>query len=463
MDNLFRSLKIKIFVLFLLFINSQLLFSQPLTPGAVVDSPLTAIYSKLPTFSQVVVGFKKYGDLSRFFLDSSPPNQKGGSYISPVTTDPATPKIASNVKIPLSTAAGLTVGAVLTAPVLKSSMAKAAVMLVRANPYVSTALTIGWLVNAGYHFFSDTGQFKSEVSSTTATQPGCSVMPLGTSFYNPSNHHYYYAGSPSGLGVQPNLCNGSDFRYSICDASSPSYVFWPLCDQSNVLTAPLGSVVTDSQVEMGLTNTPISGSVDTPETINQELGELIKNDYIPELDTANPPKLRGPNGETTITTQGDQTTTVYPDGATRLQRLEYQTRFADDRAELEQTVFNTDTTATGQTSNTSTTSPSGLDNATVRSQNNQPSKTDCDKYPDSIGCSKYGEFPIPEIIPVIQQPASLNYSSWGDGSCPAPVSTVHGIVFDYQPMCDKLVIIKPILLSFGLILSLFIIVGAVKD
>lgn len=92
-----------------------------------------------------------------------------------------------------------------------------------------------------------------------------------------------------------------------------------------------------------------------------------------------------------------------------------------------------------------------------------PPLTDCEKYPDNLGCQKFGVIPEKEIIPVIEQEVTLTYTSWGLGSCPGSVSLGNGVVFDYQPMCTALGYLNPILISAGLLAALYIVSGAVRD
>lgn len=134
----------------------------------------------------------------------------------------------------------------------------------------------------------------------------------------------------------------------------------------------------------------------------------------------------------------------------------HYTKIADD------TLTGTTNTTTVTVHNDSTTTTSTTNNAPPLPSTE--TQTDCDKYPNSIGCSQFGTVPTPEIIPTIVLPIAMPWTSWGGGSCPAPVTSVHGlVVMDYQPLCDKLVIFKPILITCALLASLFIIAGAVKD
>lgn len=71
-------------------------------------------------------------------------------------------------------------------------------------------------------------------------------------------------------------------------------------------------------------------------------------------------------------------------------------------------------------------------------------QTDCDKYPDDIGCSKYGSDPSPPSIPTTDAAPSVTPVTFASASgCPSPISlafSVSGHAFSYtisyQPFCD---------------------------
>jgi hypothetical protein len=439
-----------------------------------VDGVATGQYMRTDQYTSLQAQLGRVSGGYQNKLQTSAPNTAGGSYISPVTTSATIPKIGSNVKIPVSSAAGAFVTAVLAAPVLKSAIAKAALVAVRLNPYVGTAVTLGWLANAGYQYLSESQTFSTLPTAQTSTLPGgCTggypdPVAMCQHFEFSSNPLNFIVAASGALQFKCLKSNGQISSQYQClstyNAQCASPKYWDSVYKQCITPAGVVQPVTDQQAETALASKPISGSVDTPQTINDELGELIKLDTIPELDTASGQELTGPNGETEIVTPGGTETTTTPDGNVTQRRLEYKTRFADDRAEIMEMIEETVTPASGSPTTTTTTKPADIDQAIASSQvPPEPPKTDCQLFPDAIGCSKYGDIPTQELIPVVQIPASMDYTSWGEGSCPAPVTTVHGIVFDYQPMCDKLVIIKPILLSCGLILSMFILIGAVKE
>jgi hypothetical protein len=90
-------------------------------------------------------------------------------------------------------------------------------------------------------------------------------------------------------------------------------------------------------------------------------------------------------------------------------------------------------------------------------------KTDCQLTPNAAGCSILDSPGAPETLLTDEVGISSGHPSWGAGTCPSSVSVSHGVAFDYQPMCSQLVFFKPILIAVGLIISLFIVSGGVKD
>lgn len=90
-------------------------------------------------------------------------------------------------------------------------------------------------------------------------------------------------------------------------------------------------------------------------------------------------------------------------------------------------------------------------------------KTDCQLTPNAVGCSTLETPGVPESLLTDEVGISSGHASWGAGTCPSSVSVSHGVAFDYQPMCSQLVFFKPILIAAGLIISLFIVSGGVKD
>ncbi|UOO91341.1 IgG-binding virulence factor TspB family protein [Vitreoscilla stercoraria] len=94
--------------------------------------------------------------------------------------------------------------------------------------------------------------------------------------------------------------------------------------------------------------------------------------------------------------------------------------------------------------------------------------TQCDKYPDSLGCQKMGDGSEAETIfdditiPEIQNPTQFTLDSFmpDSGSCPAPTSynTSHGsIIYSYEKHCDVAVMLRPFIIAFASLTALYLI------
>lgn len=122
------------------------------------------------------------------------------------------------------------------------------------------------------------------------------------------------------------------------------------------------------------------------------------------------------------------------------------------------TVTNTYNT-TNVTTNTTNSTPisTTTDTTKVPAPSDTPAQTDCDKYPDSVGCSKFGTPPLAEVIPKISVPVTWsNVSFAGAGSCPADIPIVIGMAhfsrtlpISFAPMCTLMTTLAPLFLALG--------------
>lgn len=90
----------------------------------------------------------------------------------------------------------------------------------------------------------------------------------------------------------------------------------------------------------------------------------------------------------------------------------------------------------------------------------------CDDNPFSIACQEMGNPEEVEPIEPDEKQFQLDTNqSWGasNGTCPtSPSITIHTgkvITFDYQPACNFLSILRPIIIAFALLTAVFIAVG----
>lgn len=90
----------------------------------------------------------------------------------------------------------------------------------------------------------------------------------------------------------------------------------------------------------------------------------------------------------------------------------------------------------------------------------------CDDNPGSIACQEMGKPEEVEPIEPDEKQFQLDTNqSWGasNGACPASPSvtlfTGKVITFDYQPTCDFLALLRPIIIAFALMTAIFIALG----
>lgn len=118
------------------------------------------------------------------------------------------------------------------------------------------------------------------------------------------------------------------------------------------------------------------------------------------------------------------------------------------------------TNVTTTTTNISETSP------TEASTETEP-QTDCDKYPDAVGCLELGDTGTPDELQTSNVDASINPASWGSGSCPADVAVaghfMTGAFFSYAPVCQFLSSLAPALIGLGWLIAGWFVLGGVRD
>lgn len=434
-----------------------------------VDGPAPANYQRSNTALRTIVDLPKYGGHVVWTLPSSAPATGMGNYVGPVSSA-TTPQIGTKVQIPFGKAAGALAAATLTVPVAKSALATAATAMVRANPAVSAAITLGWLANAGINFVTD--HFEKS-ATTVSTSPQCTALSFGdaaqttTTFYSrqcANSSQYKY----SGWGIL-RVCTPTN---QTCISQSTSDV---------ILSVPLASMpggvapkitLNDADTATKLGNTPMSGTSDTAANFDGALGETYKNGYAPSTNGATG-TLTGP---TQI--QGEHYTTTLPNGDVSVHDEKINNTYTNNY--VDSTTVVTDT-VTHPNNTTETTTQTG---ATTLSQQyaNQPvevtgssstsgtstsGQSDCDKYPNSIGCSEYGNISAADAVTKIDVPIDLTPTSLGAGSCPAPTtltfSRFGSVSWSYQPYCDFATAISPLIIAFAWLSAGLIVLGAVKE
>jgi hypothetical protein len=212
---------------------------------------------------------------------------------------------------------------------------------------------------------------------------------------------------------------------------------------------------TDAQAEAKLASTPQTSGGDTTVSNNQIINETAQNGAAPIPSS---PIITGP----TTPIEVDKQTTINPDGTKTVTTQTVTPTYNNDNS-----VTTTQTTTTNnydsQNNLTSTTSTSS---APLPAENSDQ-QTDCDKYPDSVGCSEYGDVPQPDEIPITQVPMSLSPTSLGSGSCPAPqLLDLQGqpdITLSYDRYCSFASSVSPLVIAFAWLSAGLLVMGGVKE
>ena len=92
-------------------------------------------------------------------------------------------------------------------------------------------------------------------------------------------------------------------------------------------------------------------------------------------------------------------------------------------------------------------------------------KTDCDKYPDSIGCSKYGTPSASDTLGKETKNVTITPVEFAGGSCPGPVSLEvfgHSYALSYTPLCDKLATLSSLFLALAGLMAAWIFTSGFK-
>lgn len=93
--------------------------------------------------------------------------------------------------------------------------------------------------------------------------------------------------------------------------------------------------------------------------------------------------------------------------------------------------------------------------------------TDCDKYPNSLGCIDAGDSTDDQTLQTKDVALSLTPVPVGDaGSCPATKTFTHAgtsYSFSYAPICTGATLIKPVVLAIAWLLAAYIVIGSVRE
>lgn len=107
-----------------------------------------------------------------------------------------------------------------------------------------------------------------------------------------------------------------------------------------------------------------------------------------------------------------------------------------------------------------------ISNETTTSTSKPETTSDqCKDYPDSAGCAKLGQISDSEVLNKKTEVVSVVAVAFAGGSCPPPVtfsvmSQSHS--FSYDPLCDRLAVLKFLFLAIAGVLAAFILADSFK-
>lgn len=91
----------------------------------------------------------------------------------------------------------------------------------------------------------------------------------------------------------------------------------------------------------------------------------------------------------------------------------------------------------------------------------------CKEYPNRLGCVDVGELPPSSPIPEQEVTTSFTWTAFAMPSyCPAPKAINAGgsvYQFSYQPVCDVVTGVRPVLLALAFVIAGFIVFGALRN
>lgn len=166
------------------------------------------------------------------------------------------------------------------------------------------------------------------------------------------------------------------------------------------------------------------------------------------------PTITGP-----ATSTGTTTTTTNPDGTTKTQTINYGHTYQGDTITTTTTTnisnYNPVTNTTTTTTETATPAPTP-----------EPTKTDCDKIPDAVGCSKYG---IPDSPSVTKNTTGISITPFtlaSGAGCPAPLPVSafgHSYELSYTPACTAASYLRFLILAMAAVMAGYVFVEGLKS
>lgn len=202
----------------------------------------------------------------------------------------------------------------------------------------------------------------------------------------------------------------------------------------------------------------------------QKIDGALK-DYYDAIDKQKADELAKTDGQYDATGQltatPKTTTTTNPDGSTSTKTVgnTYNVINNGNTYNTSTVTINQNTTTTTTTGGQTTTTTEGSTGNPLAPGEEDPPPTDCDKKPNSIGCSEFGEVGDTELERKELSGTVVPEQVGGAGQCPAPLAAnVAGIhaEFSFDPLCQYANVIRPIALAFAWLAAGYILMGVVR-
>ncbi len=340
---------------------------------------------------------------------------------------------------------------------------------------IAAQLLADALVTQGYRWMADA---KCQVTAGCST-PG--LNKVSTAVPSSSTQTWLCGGGPSCEAVCESVTQGGvggfTFNGTQCvpgpaggTAFTPGHFTTYSCPSGYTLSTDQTTCYPNVQTS---TYTPVNTSdipsVVDPIVINnlQPLVNAIAQDgtiiSVPDstpTSTSSSPVSGTPKTDTSTTSNPDGSTTT-----TNKTKTPTYTPQGDGTTGGPIQVITNNTTNTTTNTCTSTGSCTTTNNTTTKSDT-PDTKTDCDKYPDSIGCSSFGT-PSDADIPTSTQSTSLSWTALSvPSTCPPDIAVTymgHPFSLSFKYLCQFAQYIKAMVIVSALIAAYFICFGARKE
>ena len=378
--------------------------------------------------------------------------------------------VLAGVKIPINQAIslGASVNAFYTAPTL----AGAGTALLRAVPLASTIYMAAWALDAGVSYFN--GEFQGIDPNTFISVSADEYIYSAINNYtgscsssnnctDPARHGYSCAvqvTNPVSWSVRAVV--PTSVKNSM--VASGKFIWINNCSTWHYVMSTSGSIPRPFEpgeqvnpiTEQAARERLIASMPNNAGAYDGLLTEMSQNSKLPVPDdfvVSGPESVLHPGYPKTETTPISVTETTKTTPFT----------YNGDTVTIGDTVTTQTVTLNDNTTQvTETTESNDLENS---AENNKIGH--CDEYPNTIGCSEYGEIPEVAAMPEIEQPIEYTPISVGtSGSCPADIAmnlSFANITFPLSPVCNFASAVKPFFLIMASLTAIAIVFSTVRD